>query len=182
VYVIGQGSCASPIIWALLNQILFAELGDKFDCIRLVVVDGLEEHIRPGDSLVDDTTCNNDPYIEPTGVEVQQLRESEDKFVTRMQDIVQFFLDIFQVTGGDLAPDKCAWYIIFHRWKNGNVRLLQPREQHKGISLLSLATGSTSGINRQAPDSEHRTLGCHMTEDDTSSAHKKVMIEKAVLF
>jgi hypothetical protein len=42
LYIIGQGSCASPILWALLNQILIATLEDKFDCIRLVAVDGVE--------------------------------------------------------------------------------------------------------------------------------------------
>jgi hypothetical protein len=95
-------------------------LGDKFYCIRLIAFDGVEEHIRPGDSFVDDTTCrttNDDPDIEPTGVKVQQLTESEEKLVTRMQNIVQFFLDILQVTGGDLAPEKCAWYLICHDGK-----------------------------------------------------------------
>jgi hypothetical protein len=185
LYGIGQGSCASPILWALLNQLLLAALGDKFDCIRLVVSDGVQEHIRPGDSFVDDTTCgatNDDPDIESTGVEVHQLTESEEKLATRMQDIVQFFLGILQVTGGDLAPEKCAWYLICHRWKNGKAILLQPHEQHRGISLLSRATDSTSGIKRKAPEAGHKTLGFHMTGDGTSSAHKKVMKKKTLLF
>jgi hypothetical protein len=185
LYGIGQGSCAPSILWALLNQLLLAALGDKFDCIRLVAIDGVEEHIRSGDSFVDDTTCgatNDDPDIEPTGIEVQQLTESEEKLVTRMKDIIQLFLDILQVTGGDLAPEKCAWYLICHRWKNRKSKLLQTREQHRGISLLSRATGSTSCIKRKAPDSGHITLGLHMTGDGTCSAHKKVMKEKAVLF
>jgi hypothetical protein len=66
LYGISQGSCASPILWALLNQLLLAALGEKFDCIRMVAADGVEEHIRPGDSFVDDTTCgttDNDPDI-----------------------------------------------------------------------------------------------------------------------
>jgi hypothetical protein len=46
---------------------------------------------------------NDNRDIEPTGVEVQQLTESEDKLVTMMQDVVQFFLYILQVIGGDLA-------------------------------------------------------------------------------
>jgi hypothetical protein len=144
---------------------IIAALGDKFDCIRLVAVGRVEEHIRPGDSFVDGTTCgatNDDPYIEPTGVEVQQLTESEEKLVTRMQDIVQFFLDILQVTGEDLAPEKCAWYLICHRWKSGKARLLQPHERHRCISLLSRATGSTCGIKRKAPEAGHITLGFHM--------------------
>jgi hypothetical protein len=32
--------------------------------------------------------------------------------VKRMEDIIQFFLDLLQVTGGDLAPEKCVWYLI----------------------------------------------------------------------
>jgi hypothetical protein len=47
---------------------------------------------------------------------------------------------------------------------------------------MSRATGSTSCIRRNAPEAGHRTLGFHMTGDGTSSAHKKVMSEKAVLF
>jgi hypothetical protein len=155
LYGIGQGRCASPILWALLNLLLLAALGDKFECIRLVAIDGVEEHIRPGDSFVDDTTCgatNDDPNIESTGVEVQQLTEIEEKLVTRMQDIIQSFLDILQVTGGDLAPEKCALYLICHRWKNGKARFLQPHKQQIGISLLSRATYSTSGRNHWSQD------------------------------
>jgi hypothetical protein len=47
LYGIEQGSCASPILWALLNHIILAALEEKLDCIWLVVVDGVEEHIRP---------------------------------------------------------------------------------------------------------------------------------------
>jgi hypothetical protein len=57
LYGMGQGSCASPIIWALLHKIILAALEEKFDCIRLVSVGGVEDHIRPGDSFVDVTIC-----------------------------------------------------------------------------------------------------------------------------
>jgi hypothetical protein len=118
LYVIDQGNCASPILWAILNQLLIAALGEKIDCIRLVAVDGIDEHIVPGDSFIDDRTCgamNDDPDIELTLVEVDQLTESDEELVTTMQDIIQLFLDILQVTGGDLAPEKYAWYLICHR-------------------------------------------------------------------
>jgi hypothetical protein len=51
----GVEICASPILWALLNQLLLAALGEKFSCFRVVAIDGEEEHIRPGDSFIDDT-------------------------------------------------------------------------------------------------------------------------------
>jgi hypothetical protein len=132
LYGIGQGRCASPILWALFNQLLLAALGHKFDFIRLVMVDGVEEHIRSGDSFIDDTArgaTNDNPGIDMTGVEVQQLTEREDKLVKRIQDIVQFCLDILQVIGGDLAPENCAWYLICHRCENGKSRLIQSHEQ-----------------------------------------------------
>jgi hypothetical protein len=55
LYGICQGSWASPIFWALLDQLLITALGDKFDCIQLVYIKGTT-HTRPGDSFVDDTT------------------------------------------------------------------------------------------------------------------------------
>jgi hypothetical protein len=53
LYGIGQGGCASPIMLALLNQLLLTALGEKFDCIILIAVDGVEEHVRPGDAFVE---------------------------------------------------------------------------------------------------------------------------------
>jgi hypothetical protein len=71
----------------------------------------VEEHIRPGDSFVDDTTCgvtDDDTTAEPVSSEVQELVEQEEKLIENMEEIMQSFLDLLQVTGGDLAPEKCA--------------------------------------------------------------------------
>jgi hypothetical protein len=108
LYGICQGGCASPIIWALLNQLLLTALGNKFDCIILIAVYEVEEHVRPGDAFMDDTTTgvtNDDIKIEAVGVEVIELTLSEEEPIMKMQMIIQFFLDLLQVTGGDLASD-----------------------------------------------------------------------------
>jgi hypothetical protein len=76
LYGIGQGSCASPILWALLNKLILAALEEKYDCIRLVTIDGVEEHVRPGDSFVDDTTCgvtDDDTTAEPVSSAALEL-------------------------------------------------------------------------------------------------------------
>jgi hypothetical protein len=81
-------------------------------------VDGKVEHKRPGDSFADDTTTgttNDDTTMEPAPVEEEALTWSEEEMIAKMQDIIQFFLDVLQVTGGDIAPAKCAWYLICHR-------------------------------------------------------------------
>jgi hypothetical protein len=140
LYGIGQGSCASPILWALINQLLLACLGEKFTCIRLVAIDGEEEHIRPGNSFVDDTTTgttNDDSELEQVSHDISDLTSSEETLIAKMEEIIHFFLDLLQVTGGDLAPEKCVWYLISHRWKDGKPRLLQKHSSNRGIKIVS---------------------------------------------
>jgi hypothetical protein len=55
-------------------------LGDKFDCIKLIAVDGVEEHIHPVDAFVEDImtdVTNDDTKIEPVDAEVTVLTLSE---------------------------------------------------------------------------------------------------------
>jgi hypothetical protein len=168
-----------------MNQLLLMALGEEFECIRLVSVDGEVEHKRPGDSFVDDTTTgttNDDTTMEPVPVEEEALTWSEEELIAKMQDSIKSFLDVLQVTGGDLAPEKCTWYLICHRCKNGKARLLQLKETHRGITITSRATGRTLGVKRKAVEEGHRTLGFHMTGDGKCEAHKKVMIDKALLY
>jgi hypothetical protein len=39
LYGTGQGSCSSPILWALLNHLILTALEEKYECITLVSVD-----------------------------------------------------------------------------------------------------------------------------------------------
>jgi hypothetical protein len=92
-----QGRCASPIIWALHNQIILAALEENLDSIRLVAVDIVEEHIMPGDSFVDDMICGvtDDNFdMEPVPASVTNLTNGEEALVGRMEEKIQFFLDL----------------------------------------------------------------------------------------
>jgi hypothetical protein len=96
LYGIGQGSCALSILWALINKLLLAALGYKFTYIRLVAINGEGEHIRPGDSFVDDTTTgstNDDPELEPVSHDIPELTTSEKTLIAKMEEIIQLFLD-----------------------------------------------------------------------------------------
>jgi hypothetical protein len=84
LYGIGQGGCTSPILWALLNQLLLTALGEKLYCIRLVAVDGVDEHVLPDASFVDDTTTgvmNDDTKMDPVPVEDKELTKREDDLI-----------------------------------------------------------------------------------------------------
>jgi hypothetical protein len=101
-----------------------------------VYVDKNKISTRPGGSFVDDTTTgitSDDTNREPVPIEETELTADEEDLVEQMQVIIQFFLDLLQVTGGDLAPDKCVRYLIAHRWKNGLPTVLRKREYHRGI-------------------------------------------------
>jgi hypothetical protein len=182
LYGIFQGSCSSPILWALLNQLILKLLGETVECITLVSVDKSKTSTRPGDSFVDDTTTgvtSDDTNREPVSIEEKKLTADEKERVEQMQVVIQFLLDLLQVTGGDLAPEKCVWYLIAHRWKNGLPTLLRKHESHRVIEITFNATGQTSGIKRKSATQGHRTLGFHLTGDGTSSAHKKIMKVKS---
>jgi hypothetical protein len=97
-----------------------------------------------------------------------------------MEEIIHFFLDLLHVTGGDLALEKCVWYLISHRWKDGKQRLLQKDSSHRGIKIMSKSTITESGVKQKAPSEGHRTLDFFMTGDGTCSAHKKVVTEKSI--
>jgi hypothetical protein len=139
LYGIGQGSCSSPILWALLNQLIMTALGEKFDCIKLVLVDNSTTNTRPGDSFVGDTTTgvtSDDTSRDPVSIKVTDLTADEVELINQMQVVIQFFFDLFQVTGGDLAPEKCVWYLIAHRWKKGVPRLLSKRVNRRGTNIV----------------------------------------------
>jgi hypothetical protein len=65
---------------------------------------------------------NDDTTTEPVPVEVKDLTQSEEDLIGQMKIIIHFFLDLLQVTGGDLLPDTCMWFLICNRWKNGKDR------------------------------------------------------------
>jgi hypothetical protein len=150
-----------------------------------VAIDNKKEHIRPVDSIVDDTTTgctNDDPELEQVSHDISELISSEETLIAKMEEIIQFCLDLLQVTGGDLAPEKCVWYLISNHWKEGKPRLLQKHSSHRGIKIFSRSTNTESGVKRKAPKEGHRTMGLFMTCDGTCTAHNKVMTEKASLY
>jgi hypothetical protein len=185
LYGIGQGSCSSPILLALLNQLLLTALGEEFDCISLVSVDGITTDTRPGDSFVDDTTTgatDDNHNLESIPSSVRGLTQEEDSLVARMEVIIQLFLDLLQVTGGNLTLEKCAWYLIGHCWNKGVSKLIQIEPQHRSITMTLSSSGQVSGIKQKTPTEGHRTLAFFMTGDGTSNEHKRVMKEKGLAY
>jgi hypothetical protein len=88
LYVIDQGSFSSPMVWALLNQLLLTALGEEFDCISYVSVDGKTIVTRPGDSFLDNTitgATDDNHNLEPIPSSVSELAQEEEGLVARME-------------------------------------------------------------------------------------------------
>jgi hypothetical protein len=159
LYGIGQGSCSSPIVWALLNQLLLMAPGEELDCISLVFVDCITTDTRPGDSLMDDTaTCATDDNhnLDPISSTVRGLTQEKDSLVARMEVIMKFFLDLLQVTGGDLCTRKMR--MVFDRppleqgcLKTDSNRTTTPID-HNAIKVIRPnLRNQTESIHRRTP-------------------------------
>jgi Asp-tRNA(Asn)/Glu-tRNA(Gln) amidotransferase C subunit len=58
---------------------------------------------------VDDTTTgmmDGNVTKEPVPIKKKELTREEEETLKRMEDIFQFFLELQQVRGGDLAPEN----------------------------------------------------------------------------
>jgi hypothetical protein len=91
--------------------------------------------------------------------------------VKRMEDIIQFYLDLLQVMDGDLSPDKCIWYLIAHRWKKGVPTILANKATHRGIIIMPKATRMISAVKRKTVSQGHIALGFHLSGDASSCSH-----------
>jgi hypothetical protein len=125
---------------------------------------------------------NDDTTMDPVPVEVADLTQSEEELIGQMQTIRQFFIDLLQFTGVALAPEKCVWFLICHRWKNRKTRLLTVQDSHREIEITSRSTVTVSGVKRKSPEEGHRTLGFQISGDGKCVAQNKAMKEKAILF
>jgi hypothetical protein len=94
-----------------LNQLILTALGDKIECIMLVSVEMSKTSTRQWESFLDDTTMGvtyDDTNREPVPIEEKELTADKEELVEKMQVVIQFFLDLLQVTGGDLAPKNAV--------------------------------------------------------------------------
>lgn len=75
----------------------------------------------------------------------------------------------------NLAPDKCVWFLICHRFKNWKSRQLTMNKSHEGIEITSRASAVVSGVKRKVPNEVHRTLVFQMTGNGRCDTQKRAM-------
>jgi hypothetical protein len=98
-------------------------------------------------------------------LETNNLHPDESALFVMMQKILQFYLDILQVAGGDLNIAKCACFTVFHRWSGGKATLLKIQDLHPMMNITHPHSGELKTITNKDPTDAHRALGWMMTTD-----------------
>jgi hypothetical protein len=124
-------------------------------------------HNHIGEGLIDDTgvMVSAQSSTEITSTRVKYFTPDEDVLFSRMKKMIQFFLELIQVAGGDLNISKCACFTVFHRWKGGQATLLSTHDSHSTMIITHPSSRDLKHITRNNPNEAHRALGWMMTTD-----------------
>jgi hypothetical protein len=97
-------STAASDIWCIIHDILMHMFATYFIAIIFVSVSSSVLHNHVGEGLIDKTglVTSAQSSIESTPSGIRSLSPDEAALFTRMQNILQFFLELLQVAGGDL--------------------------------------------------------------------------------
>jgi hypothetical protein len=181
---LGKGSTSSTAIWCIMHRIIMHIIATYFIGIILLSVSGVIQHKQVGEGLIDDTGFfeSAQSSTEIISSRNKQLSPDESALFLKIQKILQFFLELLQVAGGNLNITKCACFIVFHRWNGGNATLLNIQDSHPPMTIIHPHSGETKKIVKKDTNQAHRALGWMMTTDGKSTAQFKVMKQKSKVF
>ena len=101
-----QGNASGPQIWSILSSIIFSILRKKGFGTKFCSCLSQSLFIMIGYSYVDD--CD-----------LLQAQEDPLSTIQSMQEVINQWSDLMEVTGGKIAASKSWWYLIDIVWKRG---------------------------------------------------------------
>jgi hypothetical protein len=119
--------------------------------IILVSVSGTIQHKRVGEGLIDDTglAYSAQSSTEISSTTLKDFSPDESILFDKMQKMLQFFLGLLQVSGGDLNIYKCACFTVFYRWCRGRSTLLKINASHPLVTITHPHTGEIKKMSRK---------------------------------
>jgi hypothetical protein len=162
-----------------MNTLTSAYIGFSMSSVSSKLV-----HKRIVEGLIVDTglVISAQTSTEITSSRAKRFSNDEAALFTRTNRMIQFFLELLQVAGGDLNISKCACFTIFHYLQGGRATLFHTHNSHPTMTITHPSTGEVKIITRKNPNEAHRALGWMMTTDDKSTAQCIVSKAKAKLF
>jgi hypothetical protein len=110
LYGLGQGSTPATDIWGIIHGLVMNALALSLTGILIISIAKRRQHERIGEGFIDYTGLGTtNPYsttINPT--RMKALKNEERELHTNANGILQLFLDLLNVIGGDLRSGKSA--------------------------------------------------------------------------
>eukprot|EP00956_Cyclotella_meneghiniana_P011946 scaffold16843_cov51-Cyclotella_meneghiniana.AAC.2 len=177
---LGQGSGGAPPAWQVVSSLMIGAYKRRgFGVWSRTAWSGLVYTIA-AILFVDDCDL------------LHMLRDrsmSEEEFLRRKQKALRLWARLLQVTGGDLKPAKCFWYLLSYKFVNGVARLRRLSELPQYVMFVPQHDGTEQPIQLIDVKVAKQTLGVFTKYDSTPlpktakdrrTEHLKYMVDKRV--
>ena len=157
---IGQGNGAGPAIWAVVSTPIFNAMRQRGYGLFLRSPHSGSSFLFVGYAFVDDT----DLVVDGVSASATATQVAE-----RLQASANFWEASLRASGGALSPAKCHWYLVDHRWHDGQWRLVAPADSPATLRIRS-PSGRVVPIERVSPMEARKTLGVWTAPDGSMKA------------
>ena len=151
-----QGNASGPTIWSLVSSIVFEVLHKRGFAVKFCTTLSRQIFKLVGFAYVDD--CD-----------LVQIGEDPLEVLQSMQNLINSWGSLMEVTGGALSVDKSWWYLVDFVWKRGkwiasdattDIDLVATSSSGERVSLKRLQAHQASKMLGVwiAPDGNHKTI------------------------
>ena len=139
-----QGNATGPTIWSLLSSIIFEVLHKRGFAVEFCTSISKEVFKLVGFAYVDDS-------------DLMQMGSDPVEVLSSMQNLINSWGELMDVTGGALSIEKSWWYMIEYTWKRGKWIAV---DSEPGFDLVATtAAGDDISLKRLHAHESSKMLG-----------------------
>ena len=164
-----QGNACGPQIWSILSSTIFDILKTRGFSVKFCTSLSKSLFTLIGFSYVDD--CD-----------LLQAAEDTESTLASMQEVINSWSDLMEVTGGEVAASKSWWYFIDFIWERGKWKasdvpgehslLLKTKDVHTPLTRLPCNTASEMLGIWMAPNGDQTEMIKHLRSEALKWADK----------
>ena len=154
-----QGNAAGPVVWAVLSSIIFKILRKKGYSDEFCSCLSKQLFELVGFAYVDD--CD-----------LIQSGDTPEEVKASMQNVMDEWADLMQVTGGALESKKSYWYLVDFEYARGKWRAIDPEIEED--TLTAKTPEGRKELKRLSALIESEMLGIWMSP----AGNRKIQLEK----
>jgi len=118
-------------------------------------------------------------FVDDTDLIVTDDSQDERMVTSKMQQSLNLWHGLLKVTGGDLVPEKCFWYLIDFTWGKDSWQYTKWKDQDRTLSIPS-SDGTKITIPRLDTTEARRTLGVRLAPDGNNLAEYQHLREETI--